>query len=259
MECRDRHFVLLFIINTENDAEKKMRPVIGVTPYWDNEKERMWLRKQYCDSIAASGGAPVIFPLTDDESLIDQLTAMCDGFMFTGGQDVSPSMYFEEPSEALGEVSEERDLMESAVLKRAIEQNKPVLGICRGFQFINAYLGGSLYQDLPTQFGTEIGHYQKEPYPVPTHQVWIDTDTPLYKLLGEKVIAVNSFHHQGIKKLAPRLIPMAGAPDGLIEAYYRPGPVFFRAVQWHPEMMYGGFEHSRKLFGSFVEAVISNR
>ena len=87
-----------------------MRPVIGVTPYWDSEKERMWLRKQYCDSISASGGAPVIFPLTNDEALLDQLTSMCDGFMFTGGQDVSPSMYFEEPVEALGEVSEERPI-----------------------------------------------------------------------------------------------------------------------------------------------------
>ena len=234
-----------------------MRPVIGMMPYLDTDNNRLWLRNQYCGSIIGSGGAPFVFPITNDEPLIDQLTEMCDGFVFTGGHDVSPSLYGEEPLEGLCDSSLERDTMESAVLKRALDSGKPVLGICRGLQFINAYLGGSLYQDLPSQFGRDITHYQSEPYPVPTHEVWIDGDTPLHDLLSEDMIPVNSFHHQGIKKLAPGLIPMAGSPDGLIEAFYRPGSSYLWAVQWHPEMMFDGFLHSRKLFGSFMDAVQS--
>ena len=231
-----------------------MRPVIGVMPLWREEKRDLWMRLGYLDGVIDAGGAPIVFPFTEDAELVDQLCEMCDGIMFTGGDDISPSIYGEEPIPELENVSEERDALELLVIEKAMEMQIPVFGICRGIQFLNAYLGGTLYQDLPAQFGNEIEHHQSEPYPVPTHEVSIIPGTPLADLLGKDSIAVNSFHHQAVKKLANGLIPMASSADGLVEAFYRPGPVYFWAVQWHPEMLFQHDENSRKLFRSFVEA-----
>ncbi len=231
-----------------------MRPVIGVLPLWRAEKEQLWMRPDYLEGIMEAGGAPLIFPFTEDEELAAQLTQMCDGILFTGGQDVSPSIYGEESLPQLEEVSEQRDKLELLVIREALRLEKPVFGICRGLQFLNAALGGTLYQDLYTQYDTRISHRQSEPYNMPTHEVSIAPGSPLAEVLGDGPIVVNSFHHQGIKDLADSLVPMAWAPDGLVESFFRPGPVFFRAVQWHPEMLFKNDENSRKLFRSFVEA-----
>ena len=230
------------------------KPVIGVMPLFRSDKGDLWMRMGYLGGILEAGGAPIIFPFTKDEELVDQFCGMCDGFLFTGGQDISPSIYGEDPLPELEEVSEERDSLELLVIKRALELKRPVFGICRGLQFLNAYLGGTLYQDIPSQYGTDILHLQTEPYPVPTHEVRIAPDTPLASLLDTETISVNSFHHQGVKKLADGLVPAAWAPDGIVEAFYRPGSVFFAAVQWHPEMLYENDESSRRLFRAFVNA-----
>lgn len=231
-----------------------MRPVIGVMPLWRAEKRDLWMRLGYLEGIMEAGGAPIVFPFTEDEELVAQLCDMCDGFLFTGGDDVAPSLYGEEPIPQLGEVSEERDKLELLVIKKAMDMERPIFGICRGLQFLNVYLGGTLYQDLPAQFGDDIAHHQSEPYPVPTHDVRIVPDTPLADLMEKESIAVNSFHHQAVKDLADGLIPMAWSPDGLVEAFYRPGPYYFWAVQWHPEMLFKNDENSKKLFRSFVDA-----
>ena len=182
-----------------------MRPLIGVTPLWRTEKEHLWMRLEYLEGVMEAGGAPVVFPFTEDEELVAQLTQMCDGILFTGGHDISPSIYGEEPLPQLEDVSEQRDRLELLVLKKAMELHKPIFGICRGIQFLNAALGGTLYQDIPTQYDTEIAHHQSEPYPVPTHQVNIVPGSPLAGLLGNDPIMVNSFHHQAVKDLAPGL------------------------------------------------------
>ncbi len=231
-----------------------MKPVIGVLPLWRSEKERLWMRPDYLDGIMEAGGAPLIFPFTEDEELTDQFTGMCDGILFTGGQDVSPAIYGEEPLPQLEEVSDRRDRLELLVIKEALALEKPVFGICRGLQFLNAALGGTLYQDLSTQYDARIPHRQSEPYSVPTHEVNIEPGSPLADVLGSGPISVNSFHHQGVKDLAPGLVPMAWAPDGLVESFFRPGSAFFWAVQWHPEMLFRNDENSRKLFRTFVEA-----
>jgi len=231
-----------------------MRPLIGVTPLWRTEKEHLWMRLEYLEGVMEAGGAPVVFPFTEDEELVAQLTEMCDGIMFTGGHDISPSIYGEEPIPQLEDVSEQRDRLELLVFKKAMELHKPIFGICRGIQFLNAALGGTLYQDIPTQYDTEIAHHQSEPYPVPTHQVNIVPGSPLAGLLGDGPIMVNSFHHQAVKDLAPGLVPMAWSTDGLLEAFYRPGPEYFWAVQWHPEMLFKNDENSKILFRSFVDA-----
>ena len=144
--------------------------------------------------------------------------------------------------------------METIVLQKVIEKDIPNLGICRGIQFINAALGGTLYQDLPTQFSSDTEHHQMPPYDVPVHAVDIMRDTPLYQCLNKSVIRVNSYHHQAVKKTASALKPMAVSEDGLIEGLYMPDHRFLWAIQWHPEFSYQNDDNSRKIFETFIKA-----
>lgn len=145
--------------------------------------------------------------------------------------------------------------METIVLKEAIADDKPVLGICRGIQFINAALGGKLYQDIPTQRPSEINHHQNPPYNVPVHNVSIAAGSPLHKCLEVEQLPVNSYHHQAVKIMAPELVVMAKAPDGIVEAVYKPDNRFLWAVQWHPEFSYQTDINSMKIFKAFVDAM----
>ena len=181
------------------------------------------------------------------------ITDMCNGFLFTGGQDVDPKLYSARKIGACGECSSERDIMEGMLLKRAMKSDKPILGICRGIQFINAALGGTLWQDIPSQFSDTITHCQQPPYDVPIHEVKIKPFSPLKDLLQKDYIPVNSYHHQGVRELSSELLPMATSPDGLIEAVYAPKQKFLWAVQWHPEFSYLKDENSRLIFMDFVK------
>ncbi len=231
-----------------------MKPVIGVIPLWDDEKDSIWMLPGYIDGISEAGGLPIIFPLTADSQNIDQLFGLCDGILLTGGQDVSAKLYDEEPLVGLVEYCGKRDAMEEIVLEKALKDDVPVLGICRGIQFINAALGGTLYQDIPLQHPSAVNHHQKAPYDIPAHEVAIVKDSPLYNCLSTTQLDVNSCHHQAIRKLAPGLEVMAISPDGLVEAVHLPGKRFLWAVQWHPEFSYKLDENSRKILRAFVEA-----
>jgi putative glutamine amidotransferase len=125
------------------------------------------------------------------------------------------------------------------------------LGICRGIQFFNVLLGGSLYQDIPVELPNAISHAQKPPYDTHAHAVRLISESPLRKLIGKERIEVNSYHHQGINKLAKGLEVMALADDGLVEAVYMPVHPYVWAVQWHPELSLKD-EASKKIFASFV-------
>jgi putative glutamine amidotransferase len=233
------------------------KPVIGVTPLWDDEQRSLWMLPGYMDGITRAGGLPLMLPLTADEGAVEQLAGLCAGFLFAGGQDVSPGLYGAAVSPRCGEICEGRDAMERLLFSRAVlEQHKPALGICRGIQFFNVFLGGTLYQDLPTDFGkSALVHQQKPPYDRPVHRVRIEPDSPLHELLGVDILDVNSIHHQGIACLAPNLAPMARAEDGLVEAVCLEGKPFVWAVQWHPEMALDE-ESSGKIFRAFVDACV---
>ncbi|MGN0692334.1 MAG: gamma-glutamyl-gamma-aminobutyrate hydrolase family protein, partial [Oscillospiraceae bacterium] len=125
---------------------------------------------------------------------------------------------------------------------------------CRGIQFINAALGGTLWQDIPSQKPSQTEHHQSPPYDVPIHNVTISEGTPLFELLGQSEIRVNSYHHQAVKKLSPKLLPMAYSEDGLIEGVYSPDKKYIMAVQWHPELSYLKDKNSMLIFKSFIEA-----
>ena len=224
-------------------------------PLWDDKKDSIWMLPGYMDGIMQAGGIPVMFPFSSDEQELEQLVNMCDGFLFTGGHDVCPELYHEAPLEGLVDSCSKRDAMESIVLRKAIERDKPVLGICRGIQFINAYLGGTLYQDLPSQHPSELSHRQPAPYDRPSHDVTITEGSLLHDCIGSSLLAVNSCHHQAVKDLSPQLEAMAFSPDGLVEAAYMPGKRFLWAVQWHPEFSYRTDENSRKIFRAFADSM----
>ncbi|MDR0330757.1 MAG: gamma-glutamyl-gamma-aminobutyrate hydrolase family protein [Chitinispirillales bacterium] len=233
------------------------KPLIGIVPLWDEEKSSLWMLPGYMDGVLLAGGAPVMLPLTTDKPTLEQMCRAVDGILFTGGQDVSPIVYGEEMRECCGEVCARRDEMESTLFSVAVTRlDKPAFGICRGIQFLSAFLGGALYQDLGTEQkggGAKLSHQQKPPYGQPSHRVKINPGTPLHALFCADEIAVNSCHHQGVKYLPPELVCMAEAEDGLAEAAYMPSRKFVWAVQWHPEHSLDD-EFSKKLFLSFVTA-----
>ena len=231
------------------------KPIIGVMPLWDDEKDSIWMLPGYFDGINQAGAIPIMLPFSENEQELDQLIKMCDGFLFTGGHDVSPELYNEKTLDGLVSSCVKRDKMESYILKKAIQLDKPILGICRGIQFINAALGGTLYQDIPTQYETETEHHQNPPYDIPVHKVKVINDSPLYKCLDTELLDVNSYHHQAVKDLAPNLEVMAVSEDGLVEAVYKPDQKFLWAVQWHPEFSYKTDDNSRKIFKTFIEAI----
>ena len=230
------------------------KPIIGVTPLWDKEKNSYWMLPGYLEGLEEAGAIPVILPLAADGADIAQFADLCDGFLFTGGQDVAPQLYREALKPTCGELCPARDTLERELLRQALERDKPLLGICRGLQFLNVALGGTLYQDLPTEHPSEIGHSMKPPYDQAAHMVCILPDTPLAALLQKTELGVNSCHHQAIKDLAPSLVEMARSKDDLIEAVYLPGRTFVWGVQWHPEMSFRTDEASRKIFEAFVGA-----
>lgn len=231
----------------------KKDPIIGVVPLIDYSKSCFWMLPGYMNGLKQAGAMPIMFPVIDNNSDAEMLADMCDGFLFTGGQDVDPAVYGAEKTELCGECCPERDTMEKLLLDIAMKRDIPVLGICRGIQFINACLGGTLWQDIPTQFSDKLTHCQKPPYNKPVHDVMIDRNSPLYELLKKECIAVNSYHHQGVRELSPELKSMATAPDGLVEAVYAPYHKFLWAVQWHPEFSYESDKNSLLVFNAFVE------
>lgn len=230
-----------------------MHPIIGVLPLYKNNGV-LWINPLYFGGIETAGGLPVMLPLSQEDALWDTYLKSCDGFVFTGGQDVAPALYGEAKLPQCNYQAPLRDNQEIYMLKKLRDMEKPVLGICRGMQIMNVALGGSLYQDIPTQAPSPVEHRQEMPYDLPHHQVSIQPDTLLSSILDTDTLSVNSMHHQAVKTTGDRLIASAIAPDGIIEAIELPGHPFFLGVQWHPEHMWQDYESARKIWAAFVSA-----
>lgn len=228
------------------------KPIIGLTPQVDIDRNRYWMRPEYMHSIDDAGGMAVMLPMTDRDEDIEAYLNSCDGFVFTGGPDVDPVLYGEELLEVCGRLSPGRDAMEMKLMRAALEADKPILGICRGFQVMNVLLGGTLYQDLEAQMPGGKDHRMEEPYDRAVHEVYLSPDVPFGNL--PLVQGVNSRHHQGVRELAPGLVAVATSPEGLIEAFWMPEKRHVWAVQWHPESF--GADHllSGHLFRSLIDA-----
>ncbi|MGC8876382.1 gamma-glutamyl-gamma-aminobutyrate hydrolase family protein [Thermus sp.] len=206
------------------------------------------LLEAYLEALASQGLAYVLIP-PQPEAALERLLRHLDGVILPGGGDVDPTLYGEEPLPELGEVDPERDGLEVFLARYAAEKGLPLLGVCRGIQVLNVALGGSLHQDLG-RAGFPLQHYQKSPpaWGALGHEVELLGESPLDRLFPRR-FRVNSYHHQGLKRLGEGLRPVAQAPDGLVEAVVLEGHPLYLGVQWHPERL----PHHRPLFGLLRE------
>ncbi|MGG1663019.1 gamma-glutamyl-gamma-aminobutyrate hydrolase family protein [Brevibacillus sp. NRS-1366] len=232
-----------------------MKPIIGVTTFLSESSKYSTVSRNYTDSIYAAGGLPVSIPIVAGETNYSEYIDMVDGILFTGGNDIAPYFYGENPVKELHSMSSIRDEYEFSLFKSAYEKNMPIFGICRGIQLINVALKGSLYQDIYSQCPGTLGHSPEQTASDEFyHSVKISRDTKLYDIFGEERIFTNSFHHQSVKGLGKNLIATAHSEDGIIEAIESTEDRFLLGVQWHPECMTKRHPMFLKLFSTFVQA-----
>ena len=237
------------------------KPLIGISAY-DYVRPGVGWRYDICYArnavaIETAGGLPVLIPSRVSADVLRGIYERLDAVLLPGGGDINPDNYQDRPRTELKHVDDTRDAMELNLTRWAADDDLPVLGICRGIQVMNVALGGSLTQDIPSMLTTDYRHnieHGQEPRNLILHDVTVKADTRLRSILGEESVQVNSIHHQAIKDLAPDLIDVAYAPDGIIEGVELPDRHFFMAVQWHPEDLTDDDERMRNLFKAFVDA-----
>lgn len=245
-------------------AEMAKRPVIGVVtqslPPVHGERPLCWIvGAGYINVLRSVGAVPWVVPLLPhDMETMQEIFDRLDGVFLTGGVDVEPSCYGEAKLPVCGTTDPDRDVIESALLRHAMDRHKPVLAVCRGLQILNVTCGGTLYQDVATQVPASLKH---DYFPTPAqpsrkhlaHNINVKQNTRLGTIMGQAVVPVNSMHHQAIKELGDGLVANAFAPDGIIEGIEGTNGQYLLAVQWHPEELTETQPEMRRLFTTFIE------
>jgi putative glutamine amidotransferase len=242
------------------------RPVIGVTAktiarasenftdatFWNSA-----ISHNYCEGVLRAGGAPVLLPNVGGDSLANDFIEKIDGLLLSGGLDVNPLLFGEQPERDLGGIDPERDKLELALVKHALKKRIPIFGICRGIQALAVAAGGTLHQDVHRKTKTGMKHMQVAAGETATHAVEIEKSSRLYGILRKTKTLVNSYHHQAVSEVPKGFKIAAHAPDGIIEAVEFDGDYFALGVQWHPEMLLAA-DDSMRLFAAFVKAAGKN-
>jgi putative glutamine amidotransferase len=230
------------------------RPAIGLTIGYSDDREIFALRDDYVRAVEAAGGLPLVFApgkAADAADLLDHV----QGLLLTGGADVEPARYGDAPHPALGTVVRERDAFELALCRTALHRDLPILAICRGHQVLNVATGGTLVQDIPSEVQGFVDHDPDLDRWQTAHDVRILPGTRLRALLNTDTLAVNSFHHQAVRRLGQDLVVSAvSSSDGVVEAVEMPGRRLVIGVQWHPESFWDRGGEFRPLFEALVEA-----
>ena len=213
------------------------------------------LASRYCDAIENAGGLPIIIPHSRSRTQIRHLLKRIDGLLISGGGfDIDPAYYSEQPIAKLGKINPQRTFTELEVIGFGLDRDLPMLGICGGAQAINVALGGSLYQDIPTQCPAALKHQQEERSSNCGHVVEVVRGTLLYKICRCRKLNVNTTHHQAIRRIGEGIAINAMAPDGLIEGIESKNHSFVVGLQWHPEVLAQSEVIQRRIFSSFVLA-----
>jgi putative glutamine amidotransferase len=234
--------------------------VSGVVRSWDGA-DRTGVNAAYIRAVLAAGGVPLVLSPLLGASLAGRALEGVDGLILTGGEDMDPAWYGASPSPLLSPPSRERDLFELALFAVARHQALPILGICRGIQLINVAMGGTLFQDLPTEYRGRVEHQPPGPRDARSHRVRLQSGSRAAEALAAQEVTVNSSHHQAVKELAPGLLASGWTDDDLIEAAETPsGAPWLLAVQWHPEELHADVRApDRGLFAALVREAGNTR
>ena len=254
-------FLSVLLLCCTSFTEAQRHPVIGISDLYKDENSSA-VPRSYVDAVLQVGGLPVVIPLMYDDEKITELLRTLDGIIFTGGEDFDPSYYNERPIPQMGKINAFRDEFDIKLLRLAVEQGVPVLGICRGLQLINITYGGSLYQDISTQYhDNSIRHRQRQPKEDASHSVIVEDNTVFSEIVQQRMLMVNSSHHQAIKKVAPGFVVAGKSPDKLVEAIEKiDSKNWILGVQFHPEVRVTRDDAMRRIFQRFVdEASNSNK
>ena len=237
-----------------------MNPIIGISTNFltvDKGKflgmERIYVNKDYVEAVAQAGGIPLLLPSVTDADIIGRYAGICHGFILSGGGDINPLLYGQNPRPGLEEFHTQLDRSQWLLTEEILKTGKPLLAICRGLQLLNVVLGGTLWQDMNDVDHPVMLHSQNSPRGDAFHSVSIARDSLLYRLFGEK-LEVNSFHHQCLRQIGKGLQITATAADGIVEAVELPSHRFGVGIQWHPEMMMNASSRMLALFQELIRA-----
>jgi putative glutamine amidotransferase len=224
-----------------------MRPLIGLTC---KTSTKVWnfLQDEYMRAIEEVGGLPLLIPCLKSTQAIEEVAQRIDGLVLSGGKDLDPIWYNEEPTEVRA-LDPRKDFLDMNISKFALQRNIPILGICRGIQVLNVVAGGTLNQTLHDG----LRHWQKAPTDYPTHEIEIKPETLFSRIIGKDKIRVNTFHHQSVRKVAPGFKVSALAQDGVIEAIESNTHRFVLALQFHAEYLWEKDPLFKNLFSFFVK------
>ena len=216
--------------------------------------ERAYVNQDYLDCLALAGAMPVVLPMVFDAADLQAQLSFLDGLMLSGGVDMDPLTYGEEPEPGLGDTYPDMDRHQIPLARMARAAGLPLLGVCRGMQVLNVAFGGTLHQDLDSLTGVRLRHVQTGWRHAVSHSVDLVEGTRLLGLFGQASIGTNSFHHQAVKDLAPGFRVNARARDGVIEGIETMDDAFVLGVQWHPEGMVKKFPDMLSVFQALVGA-----
>ena len=236
-----------------------MRPVIGIPCQADfragSNRPIYGNNRTYVHAVESAGGLPILIPMLTDLRNLEDLLPRLDGILFSGGIDMQPSLYGESKHEETDEFDPQLDEFEIAVANWALQEDIPILGVCRGMQLLNVVLGGNLYQDIASQRADALEHRRRDlPRTALTHAVMVEAGSMMERVLGTRELWINSLHHQAVKEPGRGVHISGRAEDGIAELLEVPGHRFLLGVQGHPEEIYGQVDAFSQLFAAFVHA-----
>ncbi|MDR0659762.1 MAG: gamma-glutamyl-gamma-aminobutyrate hydrolase family protein [Prevotellaceae bacterium] len=227
---------LFFAVISVALAQQVKRPIIGISGTFTGTNNATQVNSTYTNAVLRAGGVPVVLPINGDKEAMKRMIETIDALIMTGGEDIDPVYYNEEPIPQQGEIVPERDAFDIEMIRLAVERDIPLLGICRGHQLMNVAFGGTLYQDIPSQVKTGvIKHNQKAPSWYGTHKVELEKGSILATTLNKVLVYTNTFHHQAVKDVAPGFVVTARTSDGVVEGIEMKGNKKVFGVQFHPE------------------------